>query len=56
MLRFLFVPGSISDDQISVTGMIIGAIVGSCVAGLALYGARRSAAPLPARRDQAGSQ
>ena len=36
-LRCLFVPGSISDDQISITGMIFGAIAGTIVAGLAMY-------------------
>jgi hypothetical protein len=38
-----FVPGSISDDQISITGMIFGAIAGAVVAGLAMYATRSSA-------------
>jgi hypothetical protein len=40
-LRYHLVPWSISDDQISITGMIFGAIAGSVVAGLAMYAARR---------------
>ena len=39
-LRYQFVPGSISDDQISITGMIFGAIAGAVVAGLAVYTTR----------------
>jgi hypothetical protein len=37
ILRYHFVPGSISDDQISVTGMIFGAITGAVIANLAIY-------------------
>ena len=37
ILRCLFVPGSISDDQISISGMILGAITGSIIANLAIY-------------------
>jgi hypothetical protein len=44
-LRYLFVPGSISDDQISITGMIFGAIAGAVVAGLAMYATRSAAEP-----------
>jgi hypothetical protein len=40
MLRYLFVPWSISDDQIAITGMIYGAIAGPAVAGLAMYATR----------------
>jgi hypothetical protein len=36
-LRYHLVPWSISDDQISITGMIFGAIAGAVVAGLAMY-------------------
>jgi hypothetical protein len=44
-LRYHFVPGSISDDQISITGMIFGAIAGAVVAGLAMYATRSAAEP-----------
>ena len=37
VLRFGFLPGSISDDQISITGMILGAILGAVIANIALY-------------------
>jgi hypothetical protein len=37
ILRYHFVPGSISSDQISITGMIFGAITGAVVANLAIY-------------------
>jgi hypothetical protein len=40
ILRYTFVPWSISDDQISITGMILGAIAGSVVASLAIYATR----------------
>jgi hypothetical protein len=46
ILRYHFVPGSISDDQISITGMIFGAITGAVVANLAIY-ATRAAEGLP---------
>ena len=39
-LRYHFVPGSISDDQISITGMIFGAIAGAAIAGLVMYATR----------------
>jgi hypothetical protein len=39
-LRYHFVPWSISDDQISITGMIFGAIAGAAVAGLVMYATR----------------
>jgi hypothetical protein len=39
-LRYHVVPWSISDDQISITGMILGAIAGAVVAGLAMYATR----------------
>ena len=39
-LRYLLVPWSISDDQISITGMILGAIAGAVVAGFAMYATR----------------
>ena len=39
-LHYHFVPGSISDDQISITGMIFGAIAGAIAAGLAMYATR----------------
>ncbi len=39
-LRYHLVPWSISDDQISITGMILGAIAGAVVAGLAANAAR----------------
>ena len=37
LLRYLLIPWSISDDQISITGMIFGAIAGAIVADLAMY-------------------
>ena len=37
LLRYLLIPWSISDDQISITGMIFGAIAGAVVADLAMY-------------------
>jgi hypothetical protein len=40
ILRSFFVPGSISDDQISITGMIFGAIAGCVVAVMAMYATR----------------
>ncbi len=40
ILRYHFVPGSVSDDQIAITGMIFGAIAGSVIAALALYATR----------------
>ena len=40
ILRSQFVPGSISDDQISITGMIFGAITGAVIANLAIYATR----------------
>ncbi len=39
-LRYLFVPWSISDDQISITAMIFGAVAGSVIAGLAMSATR----------------
>jgi hypothetical protein len=39
-LRYLFVPWSISDDQISIRGMIFGAIAGAVAAGAAMYATR----------------
>ncbi len=53
--RYVFVPWSISDDQISITGMIFGAIGGAAVAGLAMYTTRpRSGEVIAARTaDQA---
>jgi hypothetical protein len=44
-LRYHVVPGSISDDQISITGMIFGAIAAAVVAGLAMYATRSAAEP-----------
>jgi hypothetical protein len=46
ILRYHFVPGSISSDQISITGMIFGAITGAVIANLAIY-ATRAAEGLP---------
>jgi hypothetical protein len=43
-LRYYFVPWSISDDQISITGTIFGSIAGAAIAGLATYATRRSVA------------
>jgi hypothetical protein len=40
ILRGLLVPWSLSDDQISNTAMIFGAIAGAAVAGLAMYATR----------------
>jgi hypothetical protein len=40
ILRYHLVPWSISDDQISITAMIFGAITGAAVAGLAMYATR----------------
>lgn len=42
LLRCLLVPWSISDDQISITGMIFGAIAGAVVADLAMYATRHA--------------
>jgi hypothetical protein len=60
VIRYLFVPWSISDDQISNTGMIFGAIAGCAVAGVAMYATRPrpggvAAAPHPAHSGQAVS-
>ena len=44
-LRYLFVRGNISDDHISITGMIFGALGGAVVAGLAMYATRSAAEP-----------
>ena len=46
-LRYHLVPWSISDDQISITGMILGAIAGAVVASLAAYAAGRGPAKSP---------
>jgi hypothetical protein len=40
LLRYLLVPSSITDDQISITGIIFGAIAGAVVADLAMYATR----------------
>jgi hypothetical protein len=39
-LRYLFVPGSISSDQISITAIIFGAVVGATIADLTMYATR----------------
>jgi hypothetical protein len=44
-LRYHFVPGSISSDEISVTAMIFGATTGAVVAGLAMYATRSRRIP-----------
>ena len=40
-LRYYLIPHSFSDDQISITGMILGAIAGSVIAGIAMHVTRR---------------
>jgi hypothetical protein len=49
ILRYYFVPHSYSDDEISTTAMIFGAIVGSVIAGVALHatGDRKRTAIMP---------
>jgi hypothetical protein len=44
-LRYLFVPWSISSDDISITAMIFGAITGATVAGLAMCATRSRQTP-----------
>jgi hypothetical protein len=39
-LRYTFIPHSFSDDQISITAMILGAITGAVIAGVAMYATR----------------
>ena len=51
-LRFHFVPWSISDDQISITGMIFGAIAGAAVAGLAVYATRHGRVVLASHSER----
>ena len=48
-LRNHLVLRSLADDQITITGMIFGAVAGSAVAGLAMYAAR----PRPGRASTA---
>lgn len=40
ILRHLFVPWNISDDQISITGIIFGAVAGASIANLVMYATR----------------
>jgi hypothetical protein len=57
ILRGLLLPWSLSDDQISSTAMIFGAIAGAAVAGLAMHATRGrpgevATAPDPDRSGQ----
>ena len=49
MLRHKFVPWSIIDDQITVTGLFLGGAIGAVIAGLILYVSRRKATMLTRR-------
>jgi hypothetical protein len=55
ILRYFVVPWSISDDQISITGMIFGAVAGCVVAGLAIYATRPKPAQAKTATDAARS-
>jgi hypothetical protein len=57
ILRSVFVSGSISDDQISITGMMFGAIAGAVIANFAMYATRTvDTRKLPSGRAPADDQ
>jgi hypothetical protein len=54
VLRSLFVPWSISDDQISITAIIFGAVAGSVIAALAMSATRHARVVMAPHSERSG--